>query len=251
MIKKTREERKITLKTMADALGISPASLSRYERGEPPWPSGLYAKALEYLGLGPDVDQWPWSEHRKHWDSYLVERDPGTTWADLKDGYADFFRKLRPRKTPPSMFRRQVRADSMLEGCLCHCFCEAGAVCAYISLLAMSFPYHPIVNENFKPISMARRAAFVLDGWIFWPQVNLLINGVKVRLDLLGFNGKRWAAVEGDGEHHDNPRQREWDAKRDRSLGFPVLRFTKDEILGGNFIPLLRGRLLSLEAEAA
>ena len=95
-----------------------------------------------------------------------------------------------------------------------------------------------------KPMSLARRAAFVLDGWIFWPQVTMLVNGKKIRVDCLAFNGRRWVVLEFDGFLHGrNPEQKKWDEKRDLSLGIEVLRFTQAEILSGHIVDLIRQKL--------
>lgn len=254
MIRKTRTKRSIRIEIMAAALGTSAASLSRYERGSRPWPPGLYSRALAYLGLEADQPQayWTWAEHRKYWDSYHVETDPGTTWADLPEGYVEFYRMVRPGKTPPLDFRRRVRVDSQLEVCVYVCLCEAGAQCAYVSLLAMNFPFHPLIDENCKPMSLARRAAFVWEGWIVWPQVNLLVNGKKIRLDCLAFNGTRWVGFEWNGPlHGQNPEQKKWDEKRDLSLGFEVLRFQQAEILSGHLVSLIRQKLQAQGSDEA
>ena len=173
-----------------------------------------------------------------------METDPGATWADYQDGYPDFYRTVDTSRRPSLSFRKRVRSDSMLENCLNISFCAAGARCAYVSLVAMNFPHHPLVDGAGKPMSMARRAAFVLDGHIWWAQVTLLVNTFRVRLDYLGFNGTRWVGMEADGNWHPgNSKQKEWDEKRDRSLGFEVLRFSQAEILSGHIIDLIRQRL--------
>ena len=252
MIRETRNNRSIRIERMAEALRTSAASLSRYERGRRPWPPELYSRALAYLGLEADQPQayWSWAQHRKYWDSYHVETDPGTTWADQPEGYPEFYRVLNPTRTPPLDFRRRVRTDSLLEPCIYISWCEAGADCVYVSLAAMSFPYHPLVDENCKPMSMARRAAFVIDGWIIWPQVNVLVKGKKIRLDCLGYNGTRWAGFEWNGPlHGQNPEQKKWDEKRDLSLGFEIFRFSQAEILSGHIVDLIRQKLKGPSAD--
>lgn len=232
---------------MAWYLGVSKSAYNRYENGQREWPAELYARALTYLKLEGDRPQefWSWKKHRRYWDSYDVECDPGPCWAEQSDaGYPDFYRDFNIEVWPPLDFRRRVRTDSLLEPCVYVSWCAAGAECAYISLQAMSFPFHPLVTESGRPLSMARRAAFVIDGWIFWPQVTLLVKGKKVRVDCLGFNGKRWVVLEFDGFlHARNPEQKQWDEKRDLSLGFEVLRFTQAEILSGHIVDLIRQKL--------
>jgi len=247
MIRQNRIDQKISGVRMARHLGVSKSAYNRYETGEREWPPELYARALTYLKLEGDLPQefWSWKKHRSYWDSYAVECDPGSTWADqCNDGYPDFFREFDPRVWPSMDFRRRVRTDSLLECCIYVSWCAAGAECAYISLIAMNFPFHPLVTETGKPMSLARRAAFVLDGWIFWPQVTLLVNGKKIRVDCLAFNGKRWIVLEFDGFLHGrNPDQKKWDEKRDLSLGIEVLRFTQAEILSGHIVDLIRQKL--------
>lgn len=248
MIKQARLDQQISGNRLARVLGVSKSAYNRYETGQREWPAELYARALIYLKLEGDRPQefWSWKKHRSYWDSYEVECDPGPCWADQSgDGYADFYRDFNMDVLPSLDFRRRVRTDSLLEPCVYSSWCAAGAECAYISLLAMSFPFHPLVTENGKPLSMARRAAFVIDGWIFWPQVTILVKGKKVRVDCLGFNGRRWVVLEFDGFLHGrNAEQKQWDEKRDLSLGFEVLRFTQAEILSGHIVDLIRQRLL-------
>ncbi|MBN9417315.1 MAG: helix-turn-helix domain-containing protein [Candidatus Eremiobacteraeota bacterium] len=254
MVKKTRTEKKISLSRMAKDLRSSKSALARYESGEREWPAELYRRVLVYLGLETEQpeEHWSWKKHRAYWDSYRVERDSGASWADYQDGYPDFYRNMDTSKRPSLSFRKQVRSDSMLENCLHMSFCAAGAECAYISLVALNFPYHPLVDEENRPMSMARRAAFVLDGWIWFPQVTLLVNGLRIRLDYLGCNGKDWAGIEADGNlHARNAKQKEWDEKRDRSLGFKILRFSQAEILSGHIINLIRQRLKELPGRKA
>ncbi len=246
MIRDTRERRKIPMVRMARDLGTSAAALSRYETGQREWPAELYARALAYLKLESDQPQeyWDWRKHRAFWDSYTVETDPGSTWAEAADAYADFYREMDRSKLPPVDFRRRVRIDSLLEPCIYASWCIAGAECVYVSLVAMSFPYHPLVTENLKPMPMDRRAAFYIDGWIFWAQVNLLVKGKKVRVDCLGFDGLRWVVLEWHGPLHSrNPEQQQWDKKREELLGMEVHSFTQAEILSGHIVDLIRQRL--------
>lgn len=231
---------------MARDLGTSPAAFSRYETGQREWPADLYARALAYLKLEGDLPNhcWEWRKHRAFWDSYAIETDPGPTWAEAADAYPDFYRGIDLSCLPSMDFRRRVRTDSLLEPCIYVSWCAAGAECAYVSLAAMSFPYHPLITENQKPMPMNRRAAFVIDGWIFWIQVNLLVQGKKIRVDCLGYDGTRWAVLEWLGPlHGTNPEQQKWDKKREQLLGMEVFGFTQAEILSGHIVDIIRRRL--------
>ena len=247
MVRQRRLSLGIRLKPLAAQLEISPAALSRYERGERLWPPELYDKAARALGLKSlqqPEQYWTWKQHRRLWDSWEVETDPGQTWANMDEETIELCQGEQLKNQPPEDFKRRTRADSRLEVSVYTKLCHAGACHAYISLVAMSFPHHPLISEKRKPMSMARRAAFILDDWVLWPQVNLLVNGRKRRIDLLAYNGQRWVALESDGGLHEL--QKAYDLKRDQELGFPVIRFTQAEIMSGNFANLLRARLNGL-----
>lgn len=231
---------------MARDLGVSPAAFSRYETGQREWPAELYARALAYLKLESEQPQeyWDWKKHRAYWDSFLVETDPGPTWAEAGEAYPEFYRGIDLACLPSMDFRRRVRTDSLLEPCVYVSWCAAGAECAYISLVAMSFPHHPLITENMRPMPMERRAAFCIDGWIFWIQVNLLVQGKKIRLDCLAYDGSRWAALEWQGPLHSRSlEQQKWDRKREELLGMEVHNFTQAEILSGHIVDLIRKKL--------
>jgi transcriptional regulator with XRE-family HTH domain len=247
MVRQRRLNLGIRLKRLAAALEISPATLSRYERGERMWPPELYDKAAQALGLNSLLQAeryWTWKQHRRFWDSWAVETDPGQSWLDVENSTVELVPGEQFSNQPPSDFKRQTRADSRLEATTYSSLCAAGASYGYISLVAMSFPHHPLIAENRRPMSMARRAALVLDDWILWPQVNLLVNGRKVRLDLLAYNGHYWVGIELDSKLHEA--QRAYDLKRDQALGFPVCRFTQEEIFSRKFPALLLARLNGL-----
>ncbi|MFN8609613.1 MAG: helix-turn-helix domain-containing protein [Vulcanimicrobiota bacterium] len=247
MIKQRRISLGIRQKTLAAHLQISAAALSRYERGERLWPPDLYNKAVAALGfksLSLSDCYWTWKQHRRWWDSWEIETDPGQTWADLDKESQQLTRATILPNQPPLEFKRHMRADSRLEAGGYASLCAAGAAHAYISLVAMSFPHHPLITEKRSPMSMARRAALLLDDWILWPQINLLVHGRKVRVDLIAYNGRRWVAVELDGVLHQG--QRLADQKRDQALGFSVIRLTQEEVVSGDFVYLLRSRLNGL-----
>lgn len=244
----------VSLQRMAFSLEVSVAALSRYERGERPWPPALLRRALEILSLpaGPDPAWvWSWSEHRRflgHTHSGVTV-DPGQTWADLPRAYSTFYQILQPRRTPPLEFRRLVRADSSLEPCVYTHLCEDGAEWALVSPEAMGFPYHSLVTEDGRPLGKTRRAAFVWEGWIIWPQVNILVNRQKIRVDALAFNGRLWRILEFDSGLH--ARRTRWDQLRDSWLIPPTIRFTSEEILSMDFLRLLRERLANPQNDAA
>lgn len=247
MIRQRRISLGLGLQPLAAQLEISTAALSRYERGKRLWPPALYAKAQAALGLKSLARAdlyWSWNQHREWWDSWEVETDPGQTWADLDRETVELFRQVPLANQPPLEFRSNMRADSKLEAGGYGRLCAGGAVPAYVSLVAMNFPHHPLINDKRKPMSLARRAALILDNWIIWPQVNLLINGRKVRVDLLAYNGKRWIALELDGRLHET--RTALDLRRDEALGFPVIRFQQTEVLNANFAALVRARLNGL-----
>lgn len=249
MIRERRKQLGITLTVMAKELGVSISGLSRYETGSRRWPGDLYARALAWLRLPPQPPpRETWSRARQlkfaGINPWAVETDPGQTWANLTPGYPESYRKLNPKRSAPLEKRSSVRADSRLEG---YVFCElleAGAEMAPANPVVMNFPHHPLVDEHGRPMSSIPRMAFHLDDWILWPQINILTKS-KIRVDALAFNGRRWVILEWDGGGHKNS---EWDKLRDSWLTPPVLRFTDEEILGGNFIPLLREGLADPEA---
>lgn len=254
MIREKRKAMGLSMQTLSSSLGISTSALSRYERLERPWPPELLQRVLTILGLpsGPSRDWlWSWSQHRRfvgHTDCATTV-DPGQTWADLPRAYAHFYQALQPDRVPPLEFRRLVRADSSLEPCFYTHLCENGAEWALISPEAMGFPYHPLVTEDEKPLGRTRRAAFVWEGWIFWPQVNILINRQKIRVDALAFNGRQWRILEFDSALHTS--RTRWDQLRDSWLIPPTIRFTAEELLSVDFIRLLRERLANPQQEAA
>lgn len=248
-IRERRKELGITLTDMAKHFGVSISGLSRYETGSRRWPCDLYAQALAWLRLPPQpAPRESWSRARQlefaRIPPWAVETDPGQTWADLPRGYPEFYQRLNPKRSAPLEKRRCVRADSRLEGCVFCELLEAGAEMVPASPVAMNFPHHPLLDERGGPMPATPRMAFHLDDWLLWPQVNILTK-VKVRVDMLAFNRKRWLILEWDGGGHKNS---EWDKLRDSWLTPPVLRFTEDEILGGKFIPLLREALADPEA---
>lgn len=244
----------LSLQRFALLLGVSLSALSRYERSERSWPPELLQRALEILGLpsGPSADWvWSWTRHRQFLGQSEsgVQVDPGQTWADLPRGYSSFYRTVQPQRLPPLEFRRLVRADSSLEPCVYVHLCEDGAEWALISPEAMGFPYHSLVTEEGKPLGKTRRAAFVWEGWIIWPQINILVNRQKIRLDGLAFNGRLWRVLEFDSSLH--ARRTSWDQLRDSWLIPPTIRFTTEEILSMDFLRLLRERLASPHSDAA
>jgi len=244
-IAEKREAMGLTQKQLAEEFGVCPSAWSRYENGSRQWPAELRAKVLIRLKMAPPiagVGAWTWAQHRQfaRMDQWAVEVDPGATWADLTPGYFNFYRRLRPKRRVPEDFKRLVRADSRLEGCVYCWLSEAGAEFALISLVALGFPHHPLVDAQGKPMSMARRAAFFFEGWVIFPQVHLLVNGLVIRVDALAFNGICWKVLEFDGRAHQG---RSWDEIRDSRLIPPTIRFTDQEILQGDFPVLLRQRL--------
>lgn len=182
-----REAMGLTQKQLAEEFQVCPSAWSRYEKGSRQWPAELRAKVLTRLKMAPaivGVGAWSWARHRQ-----FSRMDPGPTWADLAPGYFHFYRRLRPKRRVPDDFKRLVRADSKLEGCVYCWFSEAGAEFALISLVALGFPHHLLVDAQGKPMSLARRAAFVWEDWVIFPLVHLLVNGVVIRVDALAFNG--------------------------------------------------------------
>lgn len=241
----------MTQVALAAQLNIKPQALCSYELGKRRWPPDLLARVHTILETGQSTPykEWflSWHEHlmRSGWYQWQVEVDPGPNWASLPPGYDEFYRQLRPTRTPPDLFRQLVRIDSGLEGCVYSLLCEAGAKPVLASPVALHFPHHPLLDGQSKCLGLARRAAFLLDnGWLLWPQVPIQLPKHVVRPDCLaaGPDGC-WAALEFDGPHH---KLSEWDKQRDAKLKIEVLRFTQAEIFGPNFIDVLHCALQNI-----
>lgn len=244
-IAEKREAMGLSQKQLAAEFQVCPTAWSRYERGARRWPAALLPKVLERLKMAPEVSRagaWTWARHRQfaQIDQWSVEVDPGPTWDKLSPGYYQFYRRLKAKRPVPVDFKRLVRIDSRLEGCVYCWLSEAGAEFVLVSLVALGFPHHPLVDAHGKPMSMARRAAFFYQGWLIFPQVHLLVNGQIIRVDALAFNGGCWKVLEFDGPAH---KGRKWDETRDSWLIPQTIRFTDEEILHQDFPALLRQRL--------
>jgi len=231
MMKAARVALGVRLSQLALEFEVSLATLSRYENGKRKWPKDLQERICARLGVKPNCHQqwiWSWGKHRTFTQAnyWAVQVDAGATWADKAAGYEEFYQQLQPTRTAPLEFQRLVRSDSGLEACVNSILCEAGAELALASPVAMNYTDHPIVREDGKLLGLARKAAFVLDGWILWPQINLQVGRRRVRVDFLAFNGIRWVIIELDGPHH---KQSKWDKVRDSLITTPTIRFTSEE----------------------
>lgn len=232
---------------LAAQLDINPQALCRYELGQRRWPAELLPRLQSILGVGHAFDEtWflSWHDHlmRGGWHQWEVQVDPGPTWATTARGYEEFYRLLRPTRTPPLEFCQTVRMDSALEGAGYTQLCEAGAKPVFVSPVALHFPYFPLLDGQHRPLGPARRAAFLLpNDWLLIPQVAIGLPKYPVRLDCLASGpGGAWAGVEFDGLKH---KQSAWDAKRDAQLKMDIWRFSQEEILSSAFVELVYERL--------
>lgn len=244
-IAEKREAMGLSQKELASEFQVCPTAWSRYESGARKWPVDLLPRVRERLQMAPEVSRagvWTWSRHRQfaRMDQWAVTVDPGPTWDKLTPGYYHFYRKLKLKRVVPADFKRLVRIDSRLEGCVYCWLSEDGAEFVLVSLAALGFPHHPLVDAQGKPMSLARRAAFFYKGWLIVPQVHLLVNGQVIRVDALAFNGICWKVIEFDGPAH---KGRKWDEVRDSWLIPQTIRFSAEEILQQDFPALLSQRL--------
>ncbi|MBX3166983.1 MAG: hypothetical protein KF760_06215 [Candidatus Eremiobacteraeota bacterium] len=252
-IPEKRQAMGLTQKQLAEEFQVCPTAWSRYENGSRKWPVALLPKVLERLKMAPEVSRagaWTWARHRQfaRMDQWAVEVEAGPTWDKYSPGYYQFYRRLKPKRPIPLDFKRLVRMDSRLEGCVYCWLSESGAEFVLVSLAALGFPHHPLVDAQGKPMSMARRAAFFFEGWLIFPQVHMLVNGQIIRVDALAFNGLYWKVLEFDGGAH---KDRTWDQTRDSWLIPETIRFTDHEILQQDFPELLRQRLKPAQASVA
>ena len=114
----------------------------------------------------------------------------------------------------------------------------------------MGFTRRPILDASGQCMPCGLKACIVLVAqriWIF-PQITLALGGGTVRLDALVYYRGSWYGIEIDGPSHQD---KEWDKRRDEALGFPVLRFTSEQIKSLRFASILLERLhLSTKAAA-
>ena len=246
MTKNRRHERNISQLELARHLGIPPGTLSRYESGRRKWPPDLYRRACQYLDLPADKfsrHYWSWRRHRAEWNwpSSQVEVDPGQTWATLPSGYEDFYELRKFKNQPADDIKRLLRGDSSLELIPYAEFHHDGAETVFASITALNPPPLFLMKESGAPLGLARRAAIHYDGWLLFPQVNILVGNRRVRVDLLAFRKGIWVAIEVHGPVH--ALRSDYDRRRDEKLKIPVERFSAAEILSGKFTDIFKERM--------
>ena len=246
MTKARRLERNITQSELARYLGIAAGTLSRYESGKRRWPADLYRRACDYLGMVHDQFSkyyWSWKRHRAEWNwtSNVVEVDPGQTWATLPEGYEAFYEMRSFKNQPPDGIKRLLRGDSSLEVIPYAEFYHDGAETVFASITALNPPPLFLMKESGVPLGLARRAAIYHDGWLLFPQVNVLVGNRRIRIDLLAYRKGVWVAIEFCGPVH--TKLSDYDRRRDEKLKIPVERFYEAEILSGKFIACFRERM--------
>lgn len=246
MTKELRAKRHLSQRDLAHHLGIAPGTLSRYESGQRRWPPDLYRRACKYLGLGNDQFSqyyWSWKRHRAEWNwrSNEVEVDPGQTWATLPEGYEWFYQERKFKNQPPEEIKRLLRSDSALEMIPYAELYHDGAGTVFASITALNPPPLFLMKESGAPLGLARRAAIHYDGWLLFPQVNVLLGNRRIRVDMLAFRKGVWVVIEFHGSIH--LQLSEYDRRRHEKLKVPVEHFTEAEILSGHFTSIFRDRM--------